>query len=69
MYVCICNKVTDKAIRQAADNGVRNLPELTQRTGCASSCGNCADFARQLLAEAQPQSRSRFPFAVLAEAA
>jgi bacterioferritin-associated ferredoxin len=67
MYVCICNGVTDKTIRQAAAEGVRNLAELTRRTGCASECGSCADFAEQLLRESQRQRP--FNLSVIAQAA
>jgi bacterioferritin-associated ferredoxin len=61
MYVCICHGITDKAIRDAASAGVGSLVELTMRTGCASGCGSCADFAEQLLCEAQPRKTVRFP--------
>lgn len=51
MYVCVCNAVTDRAVREAAAAGVRCLGELTMRTGCAGTCGACADLAEQLLQE------------------
>jgi bacterioferritin-associated ferredoxin len=51
MYVCICNAVTDRAIREAAESGVRTLAELTQRTGCGDCCGSCADLASSILDE------------------
>lgn len=67
MYVCVCNAITDKMIRQAAAEGVRSLAELTRRTGCAGSCGSCADFAEEVLQSA----RGARPFAlqVFAQAA
>jgi bacterioferritin-associated ferredoxin len=61
MYVCICTGITDKAIRQAASDGVRCMSELTRRTGCAGTCGSCADFAQQVLADAQPTSHFSLP--------
>ena len=57
MYVCVCNGVTDSMIRQAAAEGVRSLGELTRRTGCAGSCGSCAEFAEEVLAEARGVKR------------
>ena len=57
MYVCVCNGVTDTMIRQAAADGVRNLGELTRRTGCAGNCGSCAEFAEEVLAEARGMKR------------
>lgn len=53
MYVCICNAVTDRAIREAAASGVRCLGELTMRTGCGGGCGSCVQLAEQLLSEGQ----------------
>lgn len=52
MYVCVCNAVTDRAVREAAASGVRCLGELTMRTGCAGTCGACAELAERLLLEA-----------------
>ena len=60
MYVCICNGITDHAIREAAARGVGSLEELTMRTGLGSGCGSCADVAREILEEARPRSRE-FP--------
>ncbi|TDJ35531.1 MAG: hypothetical protein E2O56_00875 [Gammaproteobacteria bacterium] len=52
MYVCVCNAVTENAIREAVDNGVRSLAELRLHTGCSMACGTCQDLAEELLAEA-----------------
>jgi bacterioferritin-associated ferredoxin len=49
MYVCICNAVTDRAIREAADGGVRSFAELRRTTGCSDCCGSCEDLAREIL--------------------
>jgi bacterioferritin-associated ferredoxin len=51
MYVCICNAVTERAIREAAQAGVRSLTELRHRTGCGDCCGSCVDLAGQILDE------------------
>ena len=64
MYVCICNGVTDRDIRQAADAGCRSLAELTMRTGCGATCGTCLDTAAQLLEEARAL-REAIPLPVL----
>ena len=53
MYVCICKAVTDADIREAVDGGVRNLRQLSQRTGCSSGCGRCASAAREVLRDAR----------------
>jgi bacterioferritin-associated ferredoxin len=51
MYVCICNGVTDADIRRVADEGCRDLHELTMRTGCGSNCGSCRELAAEILLE------------------
>jgi len=72
MYVCICNAVTEKMIRQAANAGVRSLAELSRRTGCSTTCGSCADLAEDILHEARaalaPQP-FKLPLLTVAQAA
>lgn len=65
MYVCLCNGITDRTIRQAAAEGVSSLSELQLRTGCAGACGGCADVAEQVLRDAL----QRQPFALSLRAA
>jgi bacterioferritin-associated ferredoxin len=56
MYVCICNGVTDRDIRQAAEAGVRTVTELTMRTGCGATCGTAWTWP-ELLAAAHAARR------------
>lgn len=49
MYVCICNSITESDICEAVSDGVRDLPELMDRTGCSSGCGCCMEFADEVL--------------------
>ena len=65
MYVCICNGVTDRQIREAAGSGVRSMAELTMRTGCGASCGSCVETATAIL-EATPPERNAFSVPMLA---
>ena len=51
MYVCICNAITDKQIRQAADDGVSDLWQLQKELGLASNCGKCKQVAVEILGE------------------
>ena len=46
MYVCICNAITDKQIRQAAESGVRDLWQLQSELGVASGCGDARNTPR-----------------------
>ena len=67
MYVCICNGVTDRQIREAVEAGCDSVAGLTMRTGCGSTCGTCLPMAADLLAEYQ-QARA-LPLPMLAVAA
>jgi bacterioferritin-associated ferredoxin len=49
MYVCLCNGVTERDIRQTAAAGCRSMSELTMRTGCGAGCGSCVEAATALL--------------------
>jgi bacterioferritin-associated ferredoxin len=51
MFVCVCNGVTDRQIREAVSDGACSLDELAARLGVAAGCGTCVDFARQVLHE------------------
>ncbi|MCG8427960.1 MAG: (2Fe-2S)-binding protein [Chromatiales bacterium] len=52
MYVCICNKVTDKEIHTAVSNGTRCLDELCGELNVGSCCGRCRECAREVLHQA-----------------
>ena len=51
MYVCICNAVTDRAIREAAASA-HSFDQVRRATGCADCCGNCEDLASEIFHEA-----------------
>jgi bacterioferritin-associated ferredoxin len=61
MYVCLCNGITDRAVREAAKSGARDLADLQAMTGCATNCGSCADVAMQVLHEARRETRFPLP--------
>ena len=63
MYVCLCNGVTERDIRAAADAGCRTLPELTMRTGAGANCGSCLEMAAEMLE--QHRARRDLPLPVL----
>jgi bacterioferritin-associated ferredoxin len=50
MYICVCNAVTDREIRQCAELGARTVDELRDSLGVASCCGKCEGPAREILA-------------------
>jgi bacterioferritin-associated ferredoxin len=61
MYVCMCNGVTESAIRRAAAAGIRTLGELAANTGCTAGCGCCSETAEAVLMEALHAESHRRP--------
>jgi bacterioferritin-associated ferredoxin len=61
MYVCICNAITEREVRECARRGARSLEELTFHLGVAAGCGRCVECACQLLKEAHGEETSLIP--------
>jgi len=57
MYICVCNAVTDADIRKAVDHGVRHMKQLSQATGCGTTCGCCRKLAIETLQQALSENR------------
>ena len=53
MIVCVCRRVTDSQIRQAAAGGAHSLECLQFDLGVATQCGRCADCASRVLCDAR----------------
>jgi len=51
MYVCVCQAVTERQVREAVENGVTSMRGLRQELGVASECGRCARCAHGILKE------------------
>ncbi len=51
MIVCVCNNISDREIRQAAELGLSSIDELQRDLGVATCCGQCKDCACQVLDE------------------
>lgn len=49
MYVCVCNGITERQVRQAIEQGAASLSDLTEKLGVAAGCGSCAGFTEELL--------------------
>lgn len=54
MYICICNGVTDRAIRECAAEGACSMRDLECALGVGSGCGRCRASAEEILQEARP---------------
>lgn len=51
MYVCVCNAITEKAVKEAIAGGARSLADLQAQLGVATCCGCCAGCAETYLQE------------------
>ena len=51
MIVCVCNNISDREIRQAADLGISSVAELHRELGVGTMCGKCVSYAREVLNE------------------
>ena len=52
MYVCVCNAVTERQIKQAIDEGALTAGQLRQKLDAESMCGSCDDCLEDYLSEA-----------------
>ncbi len=53
MIVCVCRRISDQQIRQAAADGAHSLECLQFDLGVATQCGRCADCASRVLCDAR----------------
>jgi bacterioferritin-associated ferredoxin len=51
MYVCVCNAVTERQVRESVACGADSLDQLSFETGLGVCCGCCKEFASSLLQE------------------
>jgi bacterioferritin-associated ferredoxin len=51
MIVCVCNNISDREIRQAAELGISSMAELHRELGVGTCCAKCVSYAREVLNE------------------
>jgi bacterioferritin-associated ferredoxin len=49
LYICLCNAITERAVRECAENGVCSLEHLANELGVGTGCGRCRDCAADVL--------------------
>lgn len=52
MYVCNCNALTEKQIREAIANRPRDAAGVYRYHGCQPQCGRCVAEVREMLKQA-----------------
>lgn len=58
MYVCICNAVTEREVRECVRKGAICIEDLTFELGVGAGCGRCRQCAAEVLEEAQGKHNS-----------
>jgi len=56
MIVCVCNNTSDREIRMAIELGSDSIAALQRDLGVATCCGQCFDYASELLNKTLAQS-------------
>jgi bacterioferritin-associated ferredoxin len=56
MYICICNAITERDVRECARRGCGSLDQLSMELGVGSGCGKCRPVAKEILDETRPES-------------
>ena len=49
MYICLCNAVTDRAIRTVAGTPGCSVSDVYRALGCTPQCGKCVPVVRDML--------------------
>ena len=49
MIVCICNRITESEVRDAASDGSATPEHAYAALGCEVQCGCCLDFAQEII--------------------
>lgn len=61
MYVCVCNKVTDKQLKKAVENGAHSIGALQQALSVGSNCGTCLETAQSILSDSLNELLAKNP--------
>jgi bacterioferritin-associated ferredoxin len=51
MIVCVCNRITEKEVREAARAGATRPETAYAAVGCDVQCGCCLDYAQEVIDE------------------
>ena len=51
MIVCVCNRITEKEVREAARAGASTPEKAYAFLDCEVQCGCCLDYAQEVIDE------------------
>ena len=55
MYICICNAVTERQLKECARSGAASLDEVAFQLGVGTACGRCRDCANDVLRQVRAE--------------
>ncbi|MFT4798925.1 MAG: bacterioferritin-associated ferredoxin [Candidatus Azotimanducaceae bacterium] len=53
MMICVCKRINSAQIKEALDDGVTQVAELSDRLGLGTGCGRCVEFTKKMLMSRQ----------------
>ncbi|MGH8719721.1 MAG: (2Fe-2S)-binding protein [Burkholderiales bacterium] len=59
MYLCVCHAITEAQVEDCITEGARSLCDLRGCLGIASTCGQCATLAEEMLRRATAVETSK----------
>ena len=60
MYVCICNALTDRRLKEAARaNDCQHPGDVYAACGCRAQCGQCVRAVLSMLRDGQPEAEAQ----------
>ena len=59
MIVCVCNRISEKEVREAARAGAATPEAAYARVGCEIQCGCCLEYAQDVIDEERGKRRLR----------
>ena len=57
MIVCVCNRLIEHDVREAAKKGASTPEDAYERLGCEVQCGCCLDYAQEIIDEERGKPR------------
>jgi bacterioferritin-associated ferredoxin len=60
LYICICNAITERQVRECARSGACSVDQLASELGVGAGCGRCIECATDLLREVITGTDSQF---------
>ena len=55
MYICLCNAITERDVRECVRRGCCSMDALSMELGVGTGCGKCRPVAKEILDETHPE--------------